>query len=229
MLDLLDDLRAEHEMAMILITHDMGVVAEAADEIARHVRRPDRRARLDARPLRHPEHPYTEALLGALPQLEGEGIRQSAPDGDPRPPAGSDRLRRPRAGSRRAAAMPGGDSCTEQMPELREVRKGHWVRSAHPASERAVRAAGGDARVSTDGVLLEVEDLDKHFPIKRRALIERKVGDVKAVDGVSFEIKAGRDARPRRRVRLGQVDHRLLRPAADQADLRLGASSRASS
>jgi len=31
----------------------------------------------------------------------------------------------------------GSDACTEQMPELREIRKGHWVRSAHPASDRA--------------------------------------------------------------------------------------------
>jgi oligopeptide transport system ATP-binding protein len=45
--------------------------------------------------------------------------------------------------------------------------------------------------MSTDGTLLEVTDLHKHFPVKEGLLIERKVGDVKAVDGVSFEIKAG--------------------------------------
>jgi oligopeptide transport system ATP-binding protein len=45
--------------------------------------------------------------------------------------------------------------------------------------------------MSTAGVLLEVTDLHKHFPIKEGLLIERKVGEVKAVDGVSFEIKAG--------------------------------------
>ncbi|MDX6438276.1 MAG: oligopeptide transport system ATP-binding protein [Gaiellaceae bacterium] len=45
--------------------------------------------------------------------------------------------------------------------------------------------------MSTDGVLLEVTDLHKHFPIRSGLLVERKVGEVKAVDGVSFEIKAG--------------------------------------
>jgi oligopeptide transport system ATP-binding protein len=45
--------------------------------------------------------------------------------------------------------------------------------------------------MSTDGVLLEVTDLHKHFPIKEGLLIERKVGEVKAVDGVSFAIKPG--------------------------------------
>ena len=45
--------------------------------------------------------------------------------------------------------------------------------------------------MSTDGALLEVTDLHKHFPIRSGILIERKVGEVKAVDGVSFEVKAG--------------------------------------
>ena len=72
-LDLLDDLRQEHDMAMIIITHDMGVVAEAADDIivmyaGQVVEQADTLELFD-----HPEHPYTEALLGALPQIEGVG------------------------------------------------------------------------------------------------------------------------------------------------------------
>ena len=43
----------------------------------------------------------------------------------------------------------------------------------------------------SNGALLEVKDLNKHFPIREGTLIERKVGDVKAVDGVSFSIAAG--------------------------------------
>ena len=90
-LDLLDDLRHEHDMAMIIITHDMGVVAEAADDIivmyAGQI--VEHASTLDL--FDHPEHPYTEALLGALPQLEGEGIRAGPPDRDPGPPARPDR------------------------------------------------------------------------------------------------------------------------------------------
>ena len=135
-LDLLDDLRTEHEMAMIIITHDMGVVAEAADDIivmyAGQV--VEHATTLDL--FDHPEHPYTEALLGALPQLEGEGIREGRLTAIPgRPP---DLIDPPHA-CRFAPRCPyaGGDSCTERLPELRELRKSHWVRSAHPASERA--------------------------------------------------------------------------------------------
>jgi oligopeptide/dipeptide ABC transporter ATP-binding protein len=135
-LDLLDDLRHEHDMSMIIITHDMGVVAEAADDIivmyAGQV--VEQASTLDL--FDNPEHPYTEALLGALPQLEGEGIREGRLTAIPgRPP---DLLDPPDA-CRFAPRCPyaGGDSCTEHAPELRELRPGHWVRSAHPASERS--------------------------------------------------------------------------------------------
>jgi oligopeptide/dipeptide ABC transporter ATP-binding protein len=135
-LDLLEDLRAHHEMAMILITHDMGVVAEAADDVAVMYAGQivEQASSLDL--FDHPEHPYTEALLGALPQLEGENIRQGRLTAIPgRPPDLIDPPPACRFAPRCRYA--GSDSCTEQMPELREIRRGHWVRSAHPASERA--------------------------------------------------------------------------------------------
>jgi oligopeptide/dipeptide ABC transporter ATP-binding protein len=135
-LDLLDDLRHEHEMAMIIITHDMGVVAEAADDIivmyAGQI--VEQASTLDL--FDRPEHPYTEALLGALPQIEGEGIREGRLTAIPgRPPDLLDPPPACRFAPRCRYA--GGDSCTERMPELREIRPGHWVRSQHPASERA--------------------------------------------------------------------------------------------
>ena len=140
-LDLLEELRDEHEMSMIIITHDMGVVAEAADDIAvmyagQIVEQASAEALFD-----HPEHPYTEALLGALPQLEGEGVRQGRLTAIPgRPP---DLLNPPQA-CRFAprCKYAGSDSCTVEPPQLREIRPGHLVRSAHPASERAAAPVG---------------------------------------------------------------------------------------
>jgi oligopeptide transport system ATP-binding protein len=134
-LDLLERLREEHEMAMIIITHDMGVIAEAADEVAvmyagQIVEQAGVLELFD-----NPEHPYTEALLGALPQLEGEGIRQGRLMSIPgRPPD----LVNPPEGCRFAARCPyeGQDACATRPQELRQIRQGHWVRSAHPASER---------------------------------------------------------------------------------------------
>jgi oligopeptide/dipeptide ABC transporter ATP-binding protein len=136
-LDLLDDLRQEHEMAMIMITHDMGVVAEVADEVlVMYAGQVVEQAGVEEL-FDHPEHPYTEALLGALPQLEDEGVRERLLTAIPgRPPD----LIEPPDVCRFAPRCPYaslGDACVRHMPELRPVRRGHLVRSAHPASERA--------------------------------------------------------------------------------------------
>ncbi len=144
-LDLLEELRDQHEMSMIIITHDMGVVAEAADDIAvmyagQIVEHTNAEELFD-----HPEHPYTEALLGALPQLEGEGIRQSRLTAIPgRPPDLVDLPDACRFAPRCPYANPN-DACAHHNPELREITPGHLVRSAHPASERAGRLAGAPA------------------------------------------------------------------------------------
>jgi oligopeptide/dipeptide ABC transporter ATP-binding protein len=136
-LDLLEELRREHEMGMIIITHDMGVIAETADEVAvmyagQIVEQAPTQDLFD-----RPEHPYTEALLGALPQLEGENVRGGRLRSIPgRPPD----LIAPPPGCRFAPRCPHaglGDGCAEHLPELRELRPNHSVRSRHPASERA--------------------------------------------------------------------------------------------
>jgi oligopeptide/dipeptide ABC transporter ATP-binding protein len=134
-LDLLEEMREAHDMAMIIITHDMGVVAEAAHEVlvmyaGQIVEQAPVLSLFD-----RPEHPYTEALMGALPQLEDPGVRFRRLTAIPgRPPD----LIHPPEVCRFAARCKyaGGDACTTRMPELREIRPGHFVRSEHPASER---------------------------------------------------------------------------------------------
>ena len=140
-LDLLEDLRDQHEMAMILITHDMGVVAEAADDIVvmyagQIVEQASTLELFD-----HPEHPYTEALLGALPQLEGEGIRQRQADGHPGPAA---RPRRPARGVPLCGALP-----LRQRPRrLRPARAGAaaGAKRALGAHRSSCQRAGARAR-----------------------------------------------------------------------------------
>jgi oligopeptide/dipeptide ABC transporter ATP-binding protein len=135
-LDLLEDLREEHDMALILITHDMGVVAEVADQVAvmyagQIVEQAGGEELFD-----RPEHPYTEALLGALPELEGENVREGRLVAIPgRPPDLIDPPEACRFAARCPYAGPH-DTCATVEPQLRELRPGHWVRSQHPASER---------------------------------------------------------------------------------------------
>jgi oligopeptide/dipeptide ABC transporter ATP-binding protein len=139
-LDLLDELREAHNMAMILITHDMGVIAEAADQVAVMYAGQIVESAPVGELFDHPEHPYTEALLGALPQLEGENARDGRLVAIPgRPPDLIDPPAACRFGPRCPYAHLN-DSCRVQAPDLREVRRGHFVRSAHPTSERMATA-----------------------------------------------------------------------------------------
>jgi oligopeptide/dipeptide ABC transporter ATP-binding protein len=140
-LDLFHELREHHDMAVIIITHDMGVVAETAHNIVVMYAGQivEQATALDL--FDNPEHPYTEALLAALPQLEGEGIREGRLLSIPgRPPD----LIAPPEGCRFAprCAYAGQDDCAANQPELREIRPGHWVRSQHPTSERAAETVG---------------------------------------------------------------------------------------
>jgi peptide/nickel transport system ATP-binding protein len=135
-LTLLRSLQEEYGMAMLLISHDLSVVAEMADDMvvmyAGQV--VERGPVVDT--FERPTHPYTEALLGALPNLEDAGGKDARLRAIPgRPP---DLLDPPQA-CRFAPRCPYadlGDACSKVPPHLRELRVGHWVRSAHPASER---------------------------------------------------------------------------------------------
>jgi peptide/nickel transport system ATP-binding protein/oligopeptide transport system ATP-binding protein len=85
-LDLLRELQASTGMAIILITHDLGVVAEMADEVAvmyagRVIERASARALFE-----DPQHPYTLGLLGSIPRLDEERERLLAIEGMVPPP-----------------------------------------------------------------------------------------------------------------------------------------------
>jgi peptide/nickel transport system ATP-binding protein len=140
-LELMRDLARETGASIILITHDLGVVAEMADDVAVMYAGQIVEQAASLELFDHPEHPYTEALLGALPQIEGEGIRQGRLTAIPgRPPDLSD----PPVACRFAPRCPYADredSCATEPPQLRQIRPGHWVRSAHPASERSRQPA----------------------------------------------------------------------------------------
>ena len=134
-LDLLLDLQRERGMALILITHDMGVVAETADRVvvqyagqqveAQECRRPVRATRM---------HPYTAALLAALPE---RAHRPAAAD-HPGRGAGRRSTGRRAACSSRAARF-ATDRCRAEPAGLRRRPRGR-VRCHYPLRQR--RAAG---------------------------------------------------------------------------------------
>ncbi len=120
-LRLLRDLQLEMQAALLLITHDLGVVAAMADEvIVMYAGRIVERADVDAL-FHNPKHPYTKALLACATGIEDdrsvplEPIGGSAPD-----------LRRPPLGCRFAPRCPAAqDVCRTQDPMLRAVAGAH--------------------------------------------------------------------------------------------------------
>ena len=140
-LETLDELRRDHGMTMIIISHNMGVIAETAEQVlvmyAGQILEQASVTDLFDRP----EHPYTEALLGSLPKIDDHDPRNDRLATIPgRPP---DLLIPPEA-CRFAprCKYAGTDDCNKVQPELREIRTGHWVRTQHPASERAAEPVG---------------------------------------------------------------------------------------
>jgi peptide/nickel transport system ATP-binding protein len=122
-LDLMRGLRRDTGTAIILITHDLGVVAEMADDVAvMYAGQIVERApvkELFARP----EHPYTVGLLGSIPKLDQK--RERLPSIEGRVP---DMTRSP-PGCRFAARCPFvEEACRTEVPALREVAPGHLSR-----------------------------------------------------------------------------------------------------
>ncbi len=119
-LELMRALQLETGAAIILITHDLGVVAEVADEVVvMYAGRVVERAPVQ-RLFDEPQHPYTVGLLGSIPRLHGERTRLASIEGQVPSP-----LRLP-VGCSFTERCPFADTqCRAEAPELRDVGPGH--------------------------------------------------------------------------------------------------------
>ncbi len=194
-LELLRRLQGERATGMLLITHDLGVVAQMATRVGvmyagQIVEEAPRAAFFSS-----PRHPYTQMLFAALPDLARRGGRLETIPGQVPPLS-----QMPRA-CRFAARCPHAwELCRQEAPPWQQVAVAHRVRCHLDGGSGAGHAPG--ASDATPGVIaaavaapatpvLAVENLCVHFPI-RRGILQRTVGYVRAVDGVSLELARGR-------------------------------------
>ena len=146
-LQLLKDLQSELGMAVMLITHDLGVIAQFADRVtvmyAGQVIETARSMALFARPL----HPYTAGLLGAIPRLEGPPGRLQAIPGSIPVPARV--IPGCRFGPRCAEALP---ACREEPPALIAIDggAGHGGRASRCPPRVAALGRSGPASKGPD-------------------------------------------------------------------------------
>jgi len=193
-LDLMASLQREQRMAMMLITHDLGVVAKMAHRVgvmyAGHLIEEAPRERFFAKPA----HPYSVKLFEALPEGHRQAGKLATIPGSV-PPLTTDFM-----GCRFVERCPHAwDRCRGEAPAWHELGDGQRVRchlyDAVEAGRLATRSGAAEQvakPVTRSGdTLLEVEQLQVHFPIKR-GVFQRTVGHVKAVDGVSLSLRAGR-------------------------------------
>ena len=203
-LELIDDLRQRLGMAVMLVTHDLGVIAGRADRVnvmyaGKIVETTDTRT-LYA----NPRHPYTEALFHALPDKAVEqrerlySIPGAPPDLTRPPPACrfAPRCRYVKDRCRQDEPLLLGETPEHQFACFFPV--GETERTTGAAAATATASAGQSEAVrsvaapsvSQAGPLLSVEHLVKDFPVTK-GVLQRRVGAVSAVADVSFSIGRG--------------------------------------
>jgi oligopeptide/dipeptide ABC transporter ATP-binding protein len=204
-LKLLDDLKSRLGMAMLLITHDMGVIAGHADRVnVMYAGRIVETAETDNL-FTSMHHPYTQALLASIPRLNQEASQRllnipGIPPDLTNPPNGC------RFAARCSKAT---DKCRSEEPALTGESGDHLFACWHPVdgpipsangSKTAVtvakdrptaEAATGPDTVTSGNVLLEVQNVVKEYPITSGAILQRRAGAVHAVSDVSFTVNAG--------------------------------------
>ena len=184
-LDMLRELRDKRGMAVIFITHDLGVIAEIADHVA---------VMLDGKVVEYgdvlqifanPHHSYTKGLLACRPQLDSPYRRL---------PTVSDFMEIREEDGHQLIIEKQLDA--ERQQQLYSEGRGRLL---HPGSEATISATGknaGDRLIDATVVpaetkpLLDVQDLKVHFPV-RKGFFQRVVDQVRAVDGVSFQVYRG--------------------------------------
>ena len=197
-LQLLRDTQAKHGMAMLLITHDLGVVAQMAHHVAvmyaGQIIEQAPRDQLFKTPL----HPYTQKLFSAVPDVKHKGQLLAAI------PGAVPRIGEVVQGCRFAARCDQAWAlCHEQAPKWTVLENSAGVR-CHLFGDEVQgarvkeRGKSSDAEsksalppLSLSPALLNVDSLRVYFPI-RKGILQRTVGQVKAVDGISLELVAGR-------------------------------------
>jgi len=197
-LDLLRDLQRRSGMAVLLITHDLGVVAEMASRVAVMYAGQIVEFAPHQRFFARPAHPYSRKLFDSVPGRHNRaGALAVIKGGVPKLTA---EFRGCRFAERCDFAW---ERCRAEAPAWHELEDGQGVRCHLFDKDEGgrMRAEGGAGRAAlhpsslvahpSSAPLLAVRDLKVHFPI-HKGVLKQVAGYVKAVDGVTLEIPVGR-------------------------------------
>ncbi|WP_426979670.1 dipeptide ABC transporter ATP-binding protein [Pseudarthrobacter sp. O4] len=206
-LEVLHTAQEETGAAVVMITHDLGVVAGMADDImVMYAGKPVETGTVDDI-YYNPRMPYTMGLLGAVPRVDTAEKTSLVPiEGIP-----PNLIHTPTGCSFAPRCPLASDACLQGEPELWPVGGSGGIGAMeHKAACIKTDSLGAEADVHEifqapavpvsrfDAIpreerkaVLELKDVKKHFPLMKGALIKRRIGTVKAVDGLSFDIREG--------------------------------------
>lgn len=162
-LDLMRGLQREHNMSMMFITHDLGVVAEIADDVIVMYKGKIVESGTVQEIFENPQHPYTKGLLACRPRLD-----------------------------MKLKVLPTVRDFMDEQPDGTITEKSH-VGVSESLIKVAITPQEIDERNNTlakKEPILSVKDLQVYFPI-RTGLFSSIKGYVKAVDTISFDVKPG--------------------------------------
>lgn len=205
-LEVLHTAQEETGAAVVMITHDLGVVAGMADDImVMYAGKPVETGSVDDI-YYNPRMPYTMGLLGAVPRVDVAEKTSLVPiEGIP-----PNLIHAPTGCSFAPRCPLVSEACLQGEPELWPVsgtgdgtleHKAACIKTDSLAAEvdvheifhaPAVPVSRFDAVPRAERkAVLELKDVKKHFPLMKGALLKRRIGTVKAVDGLSFDIREG--------------------------------------
>ncbi len=196
-LDVLKHARDITGAAIVLVTHDLGVVAGLADRVAiMYAGRIVEVGGVDD-VYSNPAMPYTIGLLRSIPRIDAKsGARLASIEGSPPSPVD---LPPGCAFSPRCPAA--AEVCSATIPELLEIAPGRQTACNRQAEIPALQSSGklfveGPAHISSRDVstssVLEISGLSKTFPLMKGAVLRRRIGSIYAVDGVNLVLRQGR-------------------------------------
>ena len=195
LLEMIRDIAKKNNTAVIMVTHNLGLVARYAERIYVMYGGHMMEASGCKEIFHQTQHPYTRALLRAIPRLDDPKNRILIPiDGLPPVPS-----QRPEYCPFYARCEYRCNKCLKHTDAtLKEIRPGHYSACcltqddlAQKEEELLHRDYGTSPdRRPADSLCLDVHDVRKYFPVFK-GFMKRKVGEVKAIEDISFSIRKG--------------------------------------
>lgn len=195
LLEMLRDLVKKYDTALIIVTHNLGIVARYAERIYVMYSGEIVEEGTADQIFQHPTHPYTRGLLKAIPRLDDDKERVLEPI-EGLPPNTADKPDRCAFWNR---CKYRDESCeTLSRPVPYEVEKGHLAACHLPPEElerKNLKMEQEKGRIRRHGtvqneVLIELKHVTKTFDVTK-GIMKKKIGELKAVDDVSLTIQKG--------------------------------------